>query len=103
MNVSRSSTEPLLEWVIACTCNGTLNGRHDMGYRSEVSPAEDTEQVEMSGWRVIALCDSTRFSALSQPSSPLRLAPFGTGSEPLDCGASVRQNGGFRAKPSQWR
>jgi hypothetical protein len=26
-----------------------------MRYRSEVSPAEDTEPVEMSGWRVIAL------------------------------------------------
>ena len=56
MNVSRSSTEPLL-WSesIACTCDGTLNGRHEMRYRSEVSPAEDTEPVEMSGWRVIAL------------------------------------------------
>ncbi|WP_440639465.1 hypothetical protein ACSHT2_34135 [Bradyrhizobium sp. PUT101] len=27
-----------------------------MRYRSEVSPAEDTEPIEMSGWRVIALC-----------------------------------------------
>ncbi|UPJ40132.1 hypothetical protein IVB40_22785 [Bradyrhizobium sp. 40] len=46
-----------------------------MRYRSEVSPAEDTEPAQMSGWRVIALCG---FYALLGAFAALVAAATGT-------------------------